>query len=67
MVKSNSEDNASRNVPLSTETSQWHDLVMTDREKIYYNAFIDTMTRMIEKYGPQVLKELEENRTSKSP
>ena len=40
---------------------------MTDREKVYYNAFIDILARMIEKYGPQVLKELEEKRASELP
>ena len=40
---------------------------MTEREKVYYNAFIDIMAHIIEKYGPQVLKELAEKHTSKLP
>lgn len=36
---------------------------MIDRQKNSYNAFIDIMTRMIGKYGPKVLEELEKNRT----
>lgn len=67
MVKPNCQDNFRREAPLPADTSQRQDLVMTDREKVYYNAFIDILARMIEKYGPQVLKELEEKRASELP
>ena len=61
-------DDTSRNIPLlKTKTPPRQDLVMTDCEKVYYNAFIDIMVCMIEKYGPQVFKELEEKCTSKTP
>ena len=36
-------------------------------KSFFLNAFIDILACMIEKYGPQMLKDLEEKRTSEFP